>query len=543
MEIQPISIKESNQLFSQYLSDFSVLNRFFKHNYLTGWKNAVIERSKHPVQREILVGLLEEQNQMWGAPQDVLENIQKLSSKNCLAVVTGQQVGIFGGPLYTIYKMITTLKLVEELSEKFSDFLFVPLFWMEAEDNDFGEINHIQFFNKENDIRRIEISESSSDNLKPVHLRRISKELSGWNDFFQKEFFKTEFLDPVLQQFFSCYSAGESYVDAFAKLILNLMGDYGLILLNPADHRFKELYRPVIKKSLSSAQELNDKIVQRNILLQQEELPLQIETTENQSFLFFIDGNSKRVRIDFDENNEFLLNYREGYKKINRGEVDKILREESWRFSPNVVLRPIVQDYALPSVGYVAGPAETAYFAQLSAIYEYFDIPMPVVYPRHRLTVIERKLDKTINKNNVSIDELFELKNDYLQTFLRNLNTNSILSDIQSTKSDIRKNLKNLESIVARFDQTLLNTIQKTDKKIGENLEYLISKVLDSLQEKEKIAVNQVERVVQQLFPDNSFQERVVNIIYFLIKYGPDFLDTIYKRLPSESNKHLLIKL
>jgi bacillithiol biosynthesis cysteine-adding enzyme BshC len=543
MEIQPIRIKEASPLFNAYLNNFSRLNQFFEHNYLTGWENAIIERSKHPVQRKKLVSLLEQQNQRWGPPQNVLDNIQKLSSNNCLAVVAGQQVGIFGGPLYTIYKMLTALKLVEDLSKQFSDHLFVPLFWMETEDNDFDEINHIQFFNKENDIRRFEISESNSDTLKPIQYRKISKDVSGWADLFRQEFFETEFLNPVLDQFINCYPIGESYADAFAKLIMKLMGNYGLILLNPADNRFKNLYHPLIKKSLSSSRELNENIDQRNTQLQQSGFSLQIETRENQTFLFYIDQNKERVRIDRNKNEGFLLKYSEGYKNINGGELDKILEEESWRFSPNVVLRPIFQDYVLPTVGYVAGPAETAYFAQLSALYDYFDLPMPVIYPRHRLTVIERKLEKIINRNNISLDELFAFKNDYLETFLMKLNTNSILTDIQSIKSDIEKNLKHLEKLVARFDQTLLNTIQKTDQKMSENFESLISKVLDSLQEKEKIVVNQVERVVQQLFPNNSFQERVINIIYFLIKYGPDFLDNVYQQLPSESDSHLLIRL
>lgn len=538
-----MKITDSNPLFDAYLNDFDAVKKFYQFNYESDWEKIIDKRSQETFDRQRIYDILIRQNEEWDAPSPVLENISKLKSENGFAVITGQQAGVFGGPLYTIYKIITTLKLTDRLDEEYPDYDFVPCFWMEVDDHDFEEINHIHFFNKQNELRHLELSEDSGDALKPIHLRQLNSEISAWKAVFEEEFHPTEFLDDILEMFFNAYSAPQTYADAFARLILRLFGEQGLVVVNPADPEMKELGQGLFQKVLEEPAHIQKQLEERNRSLKQSGLPQQIQFQPDQTLLFYVDDGNRRVRINADKNGDFLLKYKIGGEKLARSTLMNIIEEAPQRFSANVALRPLLQDAILPTVGYVAGPAEVAYFAQISTLYRYFDQTMPIIYPRHRLTIIESKIQRLIDKLEIDAEELFQHRSDYAEVFIRQKQNAAVFGEIENIREEISNQLKRLQEIVAETDPPLVNAIEKTEQKTRSNIEQVVGKITNSLKQKEATEMEQLKRTLLFLFPDDNFQERVINIIYFLIKYGPDFTVNLYRELPLHTGPHYLVYL
>ncbi|MFQ5584844.1 MAG: bacillithiol biosynthesis BshC, partial [Calditrichia bacterium] len=181
-----------------------------------------------------------------------------------------------------------------------------------------------------------------------------------------------------------------------------------------------------------------------------------------------------------------------------------------------------------------------AYLAQTAPLYEYFELPMPVVYPRHRITLVEKKIGKITGKYRLSLEDLFRYRSEFVTRWVRR-DAGEVFGEIEKIETEISLQLQQLEKLVSQLDPTLLNPVKKTDQKMKATLHQLLGKVTNAIKEREEVKINQVEKVVSQLFPENNFQERVINVIYFLIKYGPDFIDELYSSLPDDTTEHILV--
>lgn len=543
MEIKKLTISESNSLFDAYLNNFNKVKDFYPYNFESDWNVVIQKRLSEKFERKKIVEILTRQNKGWNASQSVLENISKLNTNNSFVVMTGQQAGVFTGPLYTIYKILTTIKLSVWLRSQYSDFNFIPCFWMEVDDHDFEEINHIQFFNKNNELHQLELSEESNESLKPIYTRQINSEIADWKQTIKDEFHQTEFMEDVLKTFFEQYLPQQKYSDAFANLLTELFGKYGLVVLNPAEPEVKNLGRPIFEKALETNNQIHKVFEERNQTLTKSELPLQIQLQPNQTLLFYMDNEGNRVRIDAGQNGDYLLKYHDSNKTLAKSELAKIMKNTPEQISPNVALRPLVQDSIFPTVGYVAGPAEITYFAQISVIYNYFELTLPVIYPRHRITVIENKIQRILEKLEIDVVNLFHHKSDFLEFHIQQKQSKTTFIEIQSIQSEINQKVDQLEKIISETDPTLINTIQKTGQKINSNIEQIIHKLTNAIEQKEAVEINQVKRTLLHLFPENNFQERVLNIIYLLIKYGPDLIHNLHEKLPVDSKEHFILYL
>jgi bacillithiol biosynthesis cysteine-adding enzyme BshC len=543
MEIKRLPIPESNSLFETYLKDFDRVKDFYHYNFESNWDAIIQKRQSEKFDRTKIAEILAHQNKEWNAPQPVFDNISKLNTNNSFLIITGQQAGVFTGPLYTIYKILTAIKLAEWLGNKYSDFNFIPCFWLEVDDHDFKEINHIGFFNKSNELRQLELAEETDDLLKPIHERQINSELSNWRSIIKEEFYETEFLDNVLEKFFEKYATNRAYSDAFAMLISDLFGQYGLVVLNPTDPEVKKLGQPIYKKIIENPPQIQKIFDERNELLNQLKFQPQIQLLQNQTLLFFKDNKKQRIRVDFDENGDFLLKYNDRDESVETSKLNDIIETTPQQISPNVALRPVIQDYILPTISYVGGPAEIAYFAQIGAIYDYLNQTMPVIYPRHRITVVENKIQKILEKQQIEVADLFKHRSQFLEIYIQQKQNKKVFNEIESIQTEINQKVDRLEKIISEADPTLINTIQKAGQKINSNIEQIIHKLTNSIEQKEAVEINQIKRTLLHLFPEDNFQERVINIIYLLIKYGPDLANNIYERLPIDSKEHHILYL
>jgi bacillithiol biosynthesis cysteine-adding enzyme BshC len=543
MEIKSIQIIEKNSLFADYLSDFSKVNPFYQHNFRDDWQAVIQRRSRFETPHKEMTEILAVQNQQWGAPPETAENIRRLGKTKTLAVVTGQQTGILGGPLYTFYKTMTVLKISEKLRRENPDFDFVPVFWMEVNDSDFKEISAIQYLSKDNQLKRLAVKESESEALKPVFARNVADSIREWRQLLEVDFFDTEFKEEILNTFLSPYSASHSYADAFAQLLHQFFGKYGLVIFNPANPAVSKLTKPLFAETLNSATEILKGLNERNSAIQDAGYDPQITFMGNQTLLFFNDEQLRRVRIDFDEKGQFLLKYPDKYETVER---EKLLQNGSRMeisLSPNVALRPVIQDFLLPTVAYVAGPSEVAYFAQVETLYRRFDIPMPVIYPRHRLTIAEGKIEKNMRKFNLEYEEILPPPEDFMDTFVRRLADRKVYDVVHSAEQRISRGMEELKKHLAAFDPTLVNALKKTRGNIESSFRQLSSKIDRSVEQKNRVQVQQLEKILLSLYPENNYQERVLNMLYFCIKYGKNFVDELIQILPEETDRHYVVKL
>lgn len=544
MELHPIQLPPSNPLAADYLENFSRVAGFYRHPATDGWAAAVEERRGYTSPRAELAAVLREQHRRWGAGAASLENVDRLQQPHTLAVVTGQQAGIFGGPLYTFYKIMTTIRLAGHLQGQFPEFQFVPVFWLEVNDHDFKEINHICYITRENRLAHLSVPEAEEEAYLPIHRRRVSPALQEWAQALQEDFFDTEFKEEAIATFLAPYSGDTTYADAFARLMVHFFGEAGLVILNPADPAVAPLARPIFARAIESAEGIISVFRERNEELQQAGYPDQIHLRHNQVLLFYSDEEFRRARMEFDGKGQFVVHYPGGgEERLSREEALRRCRETPERFSPNVALRPLVQDHLLPTIAYVAGPSEIAYFAQLETLYRLLEIPMPVVYPRHRLTIVEGKIHRLVEKLGLDYAEVVQASPEFIGEYLRAHGDRSLFEATEAAEQEIEAILSRLEQTFSRADPTLMRPFKKTRQQIRDGFKRLSGRITRSLEEREKTVVQQLERVVLHLCPERHPQERVLNMIYFCIKYGVDFPHRLLEALPVESRSGFLVFL
>ncbi len=545
MNISPVNLTRKPPLFYDYLNHFEKVESFYRWNphKMDALPAVITERGRLTYPRRQLAKILLRQNRFWGAPPESLQNVEQLADDRTFCVVTGQQAGVLGGPLYTIYKIITVVKLTTTLQEKYPEYNFIPLFWLEINDNDFKEINHIQYITRENQIRRLEIAENSADSLKPIAYRKPDPQILQWRKTIDEDFFDTEFKEDALRLFLEPYENSATYGDAFARLILTLLGRHGLVVINPVDRDVAALVQPIFDTALTSAREILEAFEERNHQIKGAGYPTQIQLRNHQTLLFHIDEQQQRVRIDAEPGGGYRLVYPDEKRGIGSTELLHLCETHPEQFSPNVALRPIVQDSLLPTVAYVAGPSETAYFAQLETLYRFFEVPMPLIYPRHRMTIVENKIRRLLEKLQLDYETILNSRGNFVETYLRQHAGQELYRMLEQVDQQIGEALENLEPLLTRYDPTLVQSLHKTRLSIEGSFRKLSGKITRSLGNRNETLVNQLERLMLLLLPQHTYQERMLNLIYFCIKYGCGFFEELLANLPEDTRRHYVVEL
>ncbi len=541
MEIIPVDLNNSNPLFKDYLEKNRKVRPFFQWHYREGFEALLKQIEKRRFDRDVLVAELEADNRSWGAPEPALQNIRKLKEKHTFAVVTGQQAGLFTGPMYTIYKTLTAIKIAEYLSVKYPVYHFVPLFWMEVDDNDFEEIRRIHYFDKQNQLREFEIEENEEENRQPVWMRKISEKLHHEQMLFCEQFPQTEFRDEVVNLFFNCYQTGQGLADAFACLLQRLFGRLGLVVFNPSNPGFKKLAAPVYEKALQQQAKIHERFRKNNEALELAGYPHQIKLLPEQTLLFMLDQEFRRRRLDT-AGEGYVVRNGVGRSQFSRDEIHNLLREVPEKFSPNVALRPIVQDALIPTVAYVGGPSEVAYFAQVKPLYDIFSIPMPVIVPRHRITLAEARDQRVGARLGLDLSGILQNPQKVREKFVREKLNSAAHRPLEELGELVEAKLKEIQPLFRETDPTLMKPLDKTANTVKRALQQLSDRYLRAVENRNATQMNQIESILLHFYPGNAPQERVINVCYYLIKYGPGFIEALFQILPDEPARHFLVK-
>ncbi len=536
-----LEIDEKPPLFHDYLFNYEKLAPFFFWNPKQDWKKCIEARLKIYQNRSNAKDILFSQNQKWTQSKNTFKNIDKLGFSNAVAVVTGQQVGLFGGPLYSLYKAITAIKLSEKLREEYPEYHFVPVFWLEVGDNDFAEINRVELLDTANNPVVFSLEANETDQ-RSISLRKIPEEIKTIHQKFEELLPHSDFRDEILKAYKKIYLDGKFFHDAFAKWLQYLLEDRGLVIINAAAPEFGDLNKQIFKKAV----QLNSKLKQEFDSVNQELSKLgyhnQITWGEKQTLLFRQDDHKNRIKIET-ESGKFYLTTKSESLVFTEKELLSEIEQNPDLFTPKVTLRPILQDYLLPTVAYVAGPGEISYAAQLKPLYQEFEVVSPVFYPRARITLIENKVNRLVDKFNFTYDEIFVYRDSLNQKYVSQISNDQLGEFLNQSTNKIDEIFLSIKEELTKIDPTLQSSVEKTAANVQQVLQKLEQKANQAFERKMNTELSQIEKINNNIFPDRDFQERKINALQYLSRYGKDVVNLIYNSVDIEDFSHQLLIL
>ena len=531
-----------NQLSRDYCQDFSAVRDFYPRDW-TDWSSigsAVEAAAARERDRGMLVDVLLEQNRRWSAREGSLRNIQRLAQPESVAVVTGQQVGLFTGPLYTILKTITAIQLAQRIEQE-TGRPCVPVFWLEGEDHDFEEASAAHIPDREG-LRTLKLeppARPGAENTGPVGRIELGGQISDLIHGIEDALPPTEFRDGLLAVLKDTYREDATLRDAFAGLMRHLFPDHGLVFVSPDNTKLKRMLVPLFTKEIEGHSESFELLSTRSRQIESAGYTAQVHPHPMNLFMLEEEG---RIRVEPDKDGE-VFHLRGLDRSHSRSEMLDFLRENPCRFSPNVVMRPISQDTILPTAAYVAGPGEISYFAQLGPVYEWAGVPMPVIYPRASVTLIETSIRKAIDKLDVTLGELSGDPNVIVRERTlseMDLDINRLFSDKSET---IAAELHDVKQAAKSLDPTLGKSVESAIAGIQKQLDTVKGKMIRAAKRNNEQIGRMVEKTTGALFPTGKLQERVVSPLYFVGKHGPDLPQRLIDELSLDVSEHQVLDI
>jgi bacillithiol synthase len=534
----PTTFNSITQLYRTYVSQFDHIAKFYNGSYrdLSGNEALLEAIGKRNVNRYQIASILEEQQRRFGIGKESEEHAAALQHENTFAIVTGQQVGIFGGPLYTIYKIITAIKLAKSLNLTFPEYTFVPAFYLEAEDHDFEEMSVVTFLNMKNELQSLHYLPNGKPlekNPGPVGSIVFDHTLHDLIGKIEENSLPSEFRTAVFDMLRSSYRQDVDFTTAFVDYIKTVFPHSGLIMIDPRDKKLKSLLKPVFTKEIETHPKTSEIVIHRSAILE-EHYHAQAKPKAINLFLLVRGG---RYLIEPREDGFSLKGSRQ---RFSSQEMFDLLEQSPELFSPNVILRPICQDYLLPTFVYVGGPSEIAYFAQLKDVYSYFNLVMPVIYPRVSATIIEEKVNRTLQKFDISAFDFFT-DIDLLQKNITNKLSDVKLDDLfVKSLSAIDEHFKELRYGLQSVDPTLGDAFDNAKNKIEYQINKLKEKAFNAQRRNHANALHQIEKSLLHIAPSGIFQERMFPLLQYYNKYGLDFVKWLYERADVQKFEHQL---
>ncbi|HKV06179.1 MAG TPA: bacillithiol biosynthesis cysteine-adding enzyme BshC [Candidatus Acidoferrales bacterium] len=514
-------IPHTTKLFSAFLEDFGRVSSFFAHPPTAAGIDAAAHDVKlDPGVRRSVVEILRGQNRKFGPGGEIepatARNLDRLAA-GAVAIVTGQQVGLFSGPALSFYKALSAVRCAEETTRRGTD--AVPIFWLATQDHDLAEVNHSPW-NTRNGSARYELPANEADagrhvgevlfgeSIEPI-VAAAAQSLEG------------TFAEVVARALRESYACGETYGSAFAKLLARLLAGRGVIFLDPLDARFHRLAAPVYLRALEESDLLRDELLARSKELDAAGYHAQVKVTHETTLLFYkVAGRREPLRS---RSGRFFA----GDGEFSHGQLAAAIHSESESFSPSALLRPVVQDTLLPTAAYVGGPAEIAYMAQSQIVYRRMLGRMPAIVPRASFTIVEPPLARFLAQYGLEIREVFAGPQ-HLRARMEQKSLPAALSSrFDASEGALREMLKAYEEPLGRLDSTLLEALHASEGKILHQFEQLKGKVARAENFRSGVLDRHQRILLDALYPNGGLQERTLCFLPMLASNGPGLLDNL----------------
>jgi len=517
------------KLFLEYLDHFERVKAFYAHPPTMQAVTRTARKLDYPRERRAEVAeLLRKQNIALGAGAETQSNLARLE-KGAVAIVTGQQVGLFSGPAYAIYKALTAVQIAEELTR--GGIPAVPVFWMATEDHDLDEVRTATWFDQ-GKLRRFELPVVEAG--RPVgeislgaEVERFAREAA--------ELLSSLGSDLLAEYLTESYRPGETYGSAFAKLFTRLFAQQGLILMDPLDPGLHRVATPLYQHALAERDAVNEKLLQRGKDLDRAGFDAQVKVTSRSTLLFYLGDGVRQVITA--SNGKFQA----GDKTWAREELIHLTHAEPGKFSPNALFRPVVQDYLLPTAAYVAGPAEISYFAQSEVIYRHLLGRMPVMLPRAGFTLVDAKAAKLLRRYGLTVEDVWAGS----QSLRHKMEGASVPKGLSKTferdQKQIQKILTQLGKQIGKLDPTLKGTVERARQRIEYHLEKLRRKAGKAEDQKTGLISAHEQYLESLLYPHKALQSRELCLLPFLARWGASGLSELQKLASGKKIGHHFI--
>jgi len=493
-------------------------------------------------QREQLSAVLEKQNRGWDADDATLANCRRLKKPNCLAVVTGQQVGLLGGPLYTAIKALHAVRLAEHYERELGQPV-VPIFWMELEDHDLEEVSRITVKDSEHHLHDLQLSPagSAANSRKPVKDIALGNDIERIRRELEKIWPPTEHTREIFSLMKASYTPARTFSEAFARFQARLLSRFGLILADPSDPAFKRRTVGIFAREIDGPLTDLESYKSHTKRMREAGFHLQVGTRAGHLQLYMLVDGEKRRMVG--SGGGFKLSGSD--TKLSREDIEAVLKKDPGRLIPSVLLRPLVQDTLFPTLAYVGGPAEVAYWAQLKPLYEAAGIPMPAVVPRAGATLMGSASRRYIRKFEIELEqgEIFQPK----ETLVGHILSEHIPSHskyiFRWARKEILEALARLHGELEADDKSFAQATEAVQQKIEYHLEKLEGKYKRAMERKHEVVVRQIERLSNTLFPRGLLQERVFPQAQYVNLYGSAAYDLIAEALNPAGPDHCFIEV
>jgi uncharacterized protein YllA (UPF0747 family) len=497
------SLPSMSALFLDYVTGSSTVRRFYPQSY------SVESIAAFARQRPALDAGHRER--LCASLAGDASSIQKLAA-GAVAVITGQQPGLFTGPNYTILKALTVIKLAKAVDAL--GVPAVPVFWVAAEDHDYQEIESASVLDRDSGLTQVRVDLSNPE-ASPVGWLQFGDDVSTARAKMLPSLPQSEFVPEVEQILESFYKPGVSPVDAFLGMLAKLFEGTGLIVANPLDAELRKLARPTLIQAVRQNAAMRAAVLARSRALSESGYHEQVKVDNNFTGLFAYRGKSRQA--------------------LRPEEL-----HEDMALSANVLLRPAMQDALFPTAAYVGGPAEIAYFAQAAAVYEVLRRPMPPVFPRISATIVEPRISRALNKYGLEFQDIFRGRD-----FIRRKAVASVqgveLFDV--LRDRLSQELESLRPALNAVDPTLAGALDNSRQKVLHQVEALRTKFVNAEARRNETLERHLDSIVNALFPEKKLQERVINITSFLVRYGCGLIGRLEKGLDLDSREHQVIEI
>ena len=535
-------IPNQSRLFLDYLKDPVALRQFYPsavrfHHELSQRVPEVL--AAYQVDRNAVCDALAALNQRWGAPEATLKNIELLREADCIAVVSGQQAGLFTGPLYTIYKAISAIKLAGCLSQRGTK--TVPVFWIASEDHDFAEVAKAELIGRDCQLKSVEVSTSLHREGQPVGRVVLDESIVAAVDRLFELLPASEFADDIKTLVKNAWQPGRGYADSFAMMMTQLLGRYGLIFLDPLDPELKRLAAPLYSEAARRAPEIATAIEQRSAELESAGYHAQVLASANSFPLFLHDEDGGRRAVVRVENGKYKT--KDSAQEYTNDELAALAQEHPERFSPNVTLRAVVQDYLLPTIAYYGGAAEVAYFAQTAEAYRVLERPATPILARSSLTFTERHTGRVLERYELSLGSFFEGLEPVIKRVVEEHLGVGTAKLFSNTEQNVNQELDRLRQELESIDPTLASALETGRKKINYQLDGLRTRFVRAQMSRDEAAHRQLQRAFDQLYPNKDLQERHINLTSLLARHGTYVMEWIFNAVNIGSNEHQIVYL
>jgi bacillithiol biosynthesis cysteine-adding enzyme BshC len=551
VSIQPVTSTETVQhsgidirhlpglrsLAADYVYHFAAVSSFFAGDPASpqAWSDAIRRTRALPRRRGDLAALLAAQQRRRDAPPAACDAAARLADEQTVAVVTGQQAGLFGGPLYTLLKAITALQLAKRVSRE-QGTPTVAVFWVESEDHDWDEVRTCTVFDADLQAQTVSLPARGEADAAPVATIALPDEIRSTIVDLEAALPPTEFTAGLVEQLQRAYRPGIGMADGFARWLETVLGPAGLVVYDASDPAAKPLARDLFVREITSAGETGRLAAAAGAELVRRGYHAQVQAHEDSPALFYLGSGRHAIRA---QDGQFAV----ADERWSRDALAELARREPARFSPNVLLRPLVQDTIFPNICYVAGPNELAYLGQLRGVYEQAGVPMPLMYPRATATILDTTAVRFLGRYDVALPTLQPQDESTLNHLLAAQLPPHVDASIQEATRTITERMETVIEALPAVDPTLAGAARSTLGRMQHDLKNLHGKLIQAAKRRDETLRRQFMHARAQAFPGGHPQERTIGFVSFLNQYGPVLIDRLRESLPLEMGRHWVITI